>query len=100
MKVNDFNDSGQVSDWVAGMDWVYDNLATNKVKLMNLSIGTNALYRGDAAECDRARACAVAPRRTGALRRPWAGWLSSGCLGLLFALRRRTRRREGGCTPR
>jgi hypothetical protein len=37
------------------MDWVFDNLATNKVKLVNLSIGTTAMYAGgEAAACDRA----------------------------------------------
>jgi subtilisin family serine protease len=54
VKINDANDSGQESDWIAGMDWLYDNLATNKVKLVNLSIGTTQLHTGGAAECDRA----------------------------------------------
>ncbi|HEX6240889.1 MAG TPA: S8 family serine peptidase, partial [Polyangiales bacterium] len=56
LKINDANDSGVQSDWVAGLDWLFDNLAMLKVKLVNLSIGTTAMYRmGDPAECDRAQ---------------------------------------------
>jgi len=51
VKINDQNDSGYVSDWVAGLDWVYENLSTLGVKLINMSICTNALY-GSASECD------------------------------------------------
>ncbi|MET0283652.1 MAG: S8 family serine peptidase, partial [Polyangiales bacterium] len=52
VKINDANDSGQESDWVAGMDWVYANLSTTNVKVVNLSFGTSAMYRGGAAQCD------------------------------------------------
>jgi MYXO-CTERM domain-containing protein len=52
VKINDQNDSGQLSDWVAGLDWIYDNLATLKVKVINMSICSTALY-SDAAQCDR-----------------------------------------------
>lgn len=52
VKVDDANDAGQISDWVAGLDWVYDNLSTLKVKVMNLSICSSAMY-SDAAQCDR-----------------------------------------------
>jgi hypothetical protein len=51
VKVDDQNDSGQISDWVSGLDWVYDNLSTLHVKIINLSICSSALYM-DAAQCD------------------------------------------------
>jgi subtilisin family serine protease len=54
VKVDDANDSGQVSDWLAGLDWVYQNLSTLKVNLVNLSFGTDDLYQ-DAASCDAAQ---------------------------------------------
>ena len=51
VKINDSNDSGFESDWAAGLDWVYDNLDTNKVQIVNLSIGTTAMH-GPGSECD------------------------------------------------
>ena len=51
VKINDRNDSGFESDWVAGLDWVFSNLATLRVKVVNLSICTNQLYAAGAA-CD------------------------------------------------
>ncbi|HEX4479011.1 MAG TPA: S8 family serine peptidase [Polyangiaceae bacterium] len=51
VKVDDENDSGLESDWVSGLDWVYDNLATLKVNVVNLSICSNQLYT-DHASCD------------------------------------------------
>jgi subtilisin family serine protease len=51
VKVDDQNDSGHESDWVAGLDWVYDNLATLHVQLVNISVCTDALYE-NAADCD------------------------------------------------
>jgi hypothetical protein len=51
VKVDDQNDSGQISDWVSGLDWVFDNLSTLNVKVINLSICSTALYT-DAAQCD------------------------------------------------
>jgi len=51
VKVDDENDSGLESDWVSGLDWVYDNLATLKVNVVNLSICSNQLYT-DRASCD------------------------------------------------
>lgn len=53
VKINDANDSGYESDWVAGFDWVYDNLATLKVQVVNASIGTTANHATQA-ECDQA----------------------------------------------
>lgn len=51
VKINDQNNSGQESDWVAGLDWVYDNLAELKVRVVNMSIGTYALHP-TGSECD------------------------------------------------
>jgi len=53
VKINDSNDSGNESDWVAGFDWVYDNLDTLKVQVVNASIGTIATHSTQA-ECDQA----------------------------------------------
>ena len=44
VKIDDKNDSGYVSDWIAGLQWVYDNLSTLKVKLINMSICSTTLY--------------------------------------------------------
>ncbi len=51
VKVNDSNDSGQESDWVSGFDWVFENLSTLNVKIVNFSAGTDALY-ASASACD------------------------------------------------
>lgn len=51
VKINDSNDSGRVSDWVAGLDWIFDNLDMLKVKVVNMSICSTAMY-ADAASCD------------------------------------------------
>jgi subtilisin family serine protease len=60
VKVNDHNDSGRVSDWVAGLDWVYDELPSHQAKLVNLSFGTTVLYPGNCDEAEPALASAVA----------------------------------------
>lgn len=49
VRVLDGNGSGFVSDWVAGLDWIRANLATRPVQIVNLSLGTFALYTGN---CD------------------------------------------------
>ncbi|MEY4583399.1 MAG: hypothetical protein RL701_8102, partial [Pseudomonadota bacterium] len=59
VKVNDSNDSGRSSDWIAGLDWVYENLSTNHVAIVNLSIGTNALYTGTCDSSEPALAGAI-----------------------------------------
>ena len=46
VRVLDSNNSGWVSDWVAGLDWVLANLGNWPVKVINLSLGTFALYSG------------------------------------------------------
>ena len=51
VKINDSNDSGYESDWAAGLDWVFENLATNKVQIVNMSIGTTAMH-APGPECD------------------------------------------------
>lgn len=51
VKVNDQNNAGYESDWVAGLDWIYANLATLKVKVVNMSLGTNLLHLADGS-CD------------------------------------------------
>jgi MYXO-CTERM domain-containing protein len=51
VKVNDRNNAGRVSDWVAGLDWVFSNLSTLGVKLVNLSISSDFMY-GSQGECD------------------------------------------------
>ena len=51
VKVNDSSDSGQESDWVSGFDWVFENLSTLKVDIVNFSAGTDALY-ASASDCD------------------------------------------------
>jgi subtilisin family serine protease len=50
LKVNRADTSGKVSDWVAGLDWIYDNLSTLKVQIVNMSIATDALL--DQPQCD------------------------------------------------
>lgn len=52
VKITDRANAGFVSDWAAGLDWLFSNLATLKVKVINASIDTNQTY-GSAAECDR-----------------------------------------------
>jgi len=49
VRVLDASGSGFVSDWVAGLDWLYANLATQPVQIINMSLGTFALYPGN---CD------------------------------------------------
>ena len=51
VKINDRYDSGMVSDWVAGLDWVFSNLSTLDVRIVNLSICTDRLY-GSQSQCD------------------------------------------------
>jgi len=49
VRVLDASGSGFVSDWVAGLDWLYANLAQQPVQIINMSLGTFALYPGN---CD------------------------------------------------
>jgi subtilisin family serine protease len=52
VKINDRSDAGYASDWAAGLDWIFTNLSTLGVRVVNASISTNQLY-GSASECDR-----------------------------------------------
>jgi subtilisin family serine protease len=52
VKINDRNSSGYAADWAAGLDWVFTNLSSFNVKLVNASIGTDQLYNS-ATDCDR-----------------------------------------------
>jgi subtilisin family serine protease len=52
VKINDRNSSGFASDWASGLDWVFSNLSSLNVKLVNASIGTDRLYKS-AGDCDR-----------------------------------------------
>lgn len=52
VKINDRNSSGFAADWAAGLDWLFTNLSTLKVRVVNASISTNQLY-SSASDCDR-----------------------------------------------
>ena len=49
IRVLDSHGSGWVSDWVAGLDWIIANQPALQIKIINMSLGTNALYAGN---CD------------------------------------------------
>jgi MYXO-CTERM domain-containing protein len=59
VKVNDATDSGFISDWVAGLDWVFANLSTLRVKIVNLSICSTAIYSGNCDAAEPAMATAL-----------------------------------------
>ncbi|PKO19118.1 MAG: hypothetical protein CVU39_00780 [Chloroflexi bacterium HGW-Chloroflexi-10] len=44
VRVLDADGSGWLSDWVAGLDWIYANLGTTPVDIINMSLGTYQLY--------------------------------------------------------
>lgn len=52
VKINDRANAGYASDWAAGLDWIFTNLSTLGVRVVNASVSTNQLY-GSASECDR-----------------------------------------------
>ncbi len=52
VKINDRSNVGYASDWAAGLDWIFTNLSTLGVRVVNASVSTNQLY-GSASECDR-----------------------------------------------
>ena len=58
VKINNQNNSGYESDWVAGLDWVYSNLSTLRVKVVNASIGTTQMHANDGS-CDRSHVAMV-----------------------------------------
>lgn len=49
LRVLDENNWGWLSDWLAALDWILANQATLQVDLVNMSLGTLALYSGN---CD------------------------------------------------
>lgn len=49
VRVLDANGSGFTSDWIEGLDWVLTHLPTRPVQIINMSLGTFALYAGN---CD------------------------------------------------
>lgn len=59
VKVLNRNNAGQISDWVAGFDWVAENLDMLKVNVINASLVSTAEYT-DAASCDRGEAALAA----------------------------------------
>lgn len=49
VRVLDSNNAGWLSDWIAGLEWVLARRATFGIRVVNMSLGTNALYSGN---CD------------------------------------------------
>lgn len=49
IRVLDAENSGWLSDWVAGLDWVRGQAATYNIRIVNMSLGTYALFVGN---CD------------------------------------------------
>jgi subtilisin family serine protease len=52
VRVLNASNGGFLSDWTAGMDWVYANRAALKVNVLNMSLGSNATYTS---ACDAAQ---------------------------------------------
>lgn len=63
VRVLDKSGSGYVSDWVAGLDWVRTQLVTTPVQVVNLSLGTFALYPDNCDKQEPLLAAAVAQLR-------------------------------------
>lgn len=49
VRVLDQYGGGWASDWLAGLDWIKNNLDTLSVDVINMSLGTNSIYYGS---CD------------------------------------------------
>lgn len=52
VRVLNAQNAGFLSDWIAGMDWVYANQATLRVDVLNMSLGSSATYTST---CDSAQ---------------------------------------------
>jgi subtilisin family serine protease len=52
VKVMNAENRGNEADFLAAIDWLYDNMDELKVSALNLSIGTDALFE-NATDCDR-----------------------------------------------
>ena len=63
VRVLEANGSGFVSDWIEGLDWVLTHLATRPVQIVNMSLGTFALYPGNCDAQETVMANAVAQLR-------------------------------------
>jgi len=63
VKVLNRNNAGQISDWVAGFDWVAENLDMLKVQVINASLVSTQEY-ADAAQCDRSEGALAAVTKT------------------------------------
>jgi len=63
VKVLDFNSSGWVSDWIAGLNWIISNNGTLGVDVINASLGTFALYSGDCAGSQPSMSTAITTLR-------------------------------------
>jgi len=63
VKVLNRNNAGQISDWVAGFDWVAENLDMLKVNVINASLVSTAEY-SDASQCDRSEGALAAVTKT------------------------------------
>lgn len=59
VKVLNSRNAGQISDWVAGFDWVMANLSTSKVRVINASLVSTAEYPS-AAACDQSESALAA----------------------------------------
>jgi subtilisin family serine protease len=46
VRVLDGRNAGWVSDWIAGLDWIIANQSTLQIRIINMSLGTSALYNG------------------------------------------------------
>lgn len=55
VRVFGITSGGLTSDWISGLDWVHQNNATLKVKVVNMSLGAVVSYVGN---CDAARPAA------------------------------------------
>lgn len=63
VRVLEANGSGFVSDWIEGLDWVLTHLATRPVQIVNMSLGTFALYPGNCDAQETVMATAVGQLR-------------------------------------
>lgn len=63
VKVLNRNNAGQISDWVAGFDWVAENLDMLKVQVINASLVSTMEY-SDASQCDRGEGALAAVVKT------------------------------------
>lgn len=59
VRVLDAGNSGWLSDWSRGLDWVRVNLNTYNIRVVNMSLGSNARYTGSCQSADPVLAEAV-----------------------------------------